>query len=111
MVSVQPIPKPKRKKHRAKNNPKPTADDICRYCSSIFASTHEVFEGTGRRQLSIKYKMQVKVCDMCHKDIQSHPLTGRDMALKKEYQAIFEAQHGHDLYMKCFMVDYIRGYP
>jgi hypothetical protein len=105
-----PKKKYKRRVPRAKNNPIPTADDICWYCNTIFAQTHEVFEGTGRRQLSRRYKMQVKVCDACHKDIMSHPLTSRDLELKKEYQAIFEQQHGHDLYMECFMVDYINGY-
>lgn len=104
------FPKHKLKKHRAKNNPKPTIDDICRYCLQPYAQTHEVFEGTGRRQLSIKYKMQVKLCNGCHEDIQTHPLQGRDLELKKEFQAIFEKEHGHEFYMKCFMVDYIRGY-
>lgn len=109
---VQPIPKPsyKRRVPRARNNPKPTINDICRYCGTVFAQTHEIFEGTGRRQLSIRYKMQVKVCDRCHKDIMSHPLTGRDLELKKECQAIFEQQYGHEFYMKCFVVDYINGY-
>jgi hypothetical protein len=41
----------------------------------------------------------------------SHLLTGRDLKLKKEFQAIFEEQYGHDFYMTCFVVDYIRGYP
>jgi hypothetical protein len=108
--AVLSFPKPKLKKHRAKNNPTPTINDLCRYCLTPYSQTHEIYEGTGRRQLSIKYKMQVKVCDRCHKDIMSHPLTGKDLELKKEYQAKFESEHGHDLYMQCFMVDYIKGY-
>lgn len=106
-MNVQQYPKPKKRRKRAKNNPKPTAEDACRYCSAIYASTHEVFEGTGRRQLSIKHKMQVKVCDKCHKDIMSHPLAGRDLALKKEYQAKFEQEHGHDEFMRIFGRNYL----
>jgi hypothetical protein len=54
--------------------------------------------------------MQVKVCDEIHKQIHAHPLSGLDLALKKEFQSIFEQDHGHELYMKCFMVDYIAAY-
>ena len=96
------FPKPKIKKHRAKNNPKPTADDICRYCGRNYASTHEIYEGTGRRQLSIKYHMQVKVCNECHSDIQLHPLAGRDLALKQEFQAKFEETHTRDEFRRLF---------
>jgi hypothetical protein len=108
--AVLGFPKPKLKKHRAKNNPTPTINDICRYTLQPYAQTHECFFGTGQRQLSIKYGLQVKVCDRIHRQIHANPLTGLDMELKKEYQEKFEAQWGHDFYMKCFMVDYIKGY-
>lgn len=100
-------PKYKRRVTKAKRNPTPTINDCCRYCGKPYASTHEVFEGTGRRQLSIKYKMQVKLCLECHEEIQTHPLQGRDLELKQEFQAKFEQQYGHDFYMKCFMSNYL----
>jgi hypothetical protein len=108
---VQQYPKPTYKRQKkARNNPVPTINDICRYTGRTYASTHEVFFGSGERQLSIKYSMQVKVCDEIHKQIHAHPLSGLDLALKKEYQAIFESRYGHEFYMKCFTVDYINGY-
>ena len=110
ILQAYPKPKYKRRVTKAKNNPKPTIDDICRYCKTPYASTHEVFEGTGRRQLSIQHGMQVKLCNGCHADIQQHPLQGEDLKLKKEFQAKFEQEYGHEFYMKCFVVDYIRGY-
>lgn len=104
--STFPKPKFKKRAPKAKNNPVPTIDDRCRYCSTCFAQTHEVFEGTGRRQLSIRYGMQIKVCNDCHRDIQQHPLQRRDLELKKEFQAKFEQEYGHEVYMKSFGRDY-----
>ena len=104
---VQPIPKPKTKKKRARKNPRPTADDICRYCGRPYAQTHEVFEGNGRRQISIKYGMQVKLCYLCHRDIQTHPLQGRDLALKKEFQAKFEETYSREEFIKNFGRNYL----
>jgi hypothetical protein len=103
------VPKPKHKKQkRAVNNPKPTAEDICRYCGTPYASTHEVYEGSGRRQISIKYGMQVKLCIICHKDIQEHPLQGRDLELKQEFQRKFEAEgNSRELFRKLFSVSYL----
>ncbi len=107
---VKQLTKIKKYKHHAKKNSVPTENDICIFCSKNYASTHEVFEGTGRRQLSIQYGMQVKLCNECHRDIQTHPLQGRDLKLKKEFQIKFEQERGHEFYMKCFVVDYINGY-
>lgn len=104
---MYPKPKHKRRAPRARNNPKPTANDICIYCGKPYAQTHEVYEGNGRRQLSIRYGMQVKVCDMCHKDIMLHPLTGRDLALKKEFQAKFERTGSRDEFRRLFGKSYL----
>ena len=106
-MNVQQYPKPSHERRkRAKNNPMPTAEDFCIYCGTPYAQTHEVFEGTGRRQLSIIHKLQVKVCNDCHRDIQTHPLSGRDLALKKEYQQKFIDQYGYERWMKEFQRDY-----
>jgi hypothetical protein len=109
MDSFNPVPKPNyKKKGRAKRNPLPTAEDYCRYCKTPYASTHEVYEGTGRRQISIRYKMQVKLCMKCHEDIQTHPLQGRDLELKQEFQRKFEAEgNSRELFRKLFSVSYL----
>lgn len=104
---MYPKPKFKRRVPCARNNPKPTADDICRYCGKNFASLHEVFEGTGRRQLSIKYGLQVRLCHTCHHDIQTHPLQGRDLELKKEFQAKFEQTNSREEFRRLFGKSYL----
>jgi hypothetical protein len=108
---INPIPKPKhRKQQKAKNNPMPTAEDICRWHQTPYAQTHEVYEGNGRRQLSIKYGMQVKVCNECHRDIQLHPLHGRDLELKQEFQRKFEAEgNSREGFIRIFGKNYLEG--
>lgn len=102
-----PKPKHKRRVPKAKNNPVPNVNDVCRYTGEPYASTHEVFFGTGQRQLSIRYGMQVKVCDRIHKQIHANPLTGLDIELKQEFQQKFEEEHGHDVYMATFGRNYL----
>jgi hypothetical protein len=106
---INPVPKPKlRKQKRAVNNLKPTAEDYCYYCGAPYASTHEVYEGSGRRQISIRYGMQVRLCIFCHKDVQEHPLQGRDLELKQEFQRKFEAEgNGRDEFIKLFSCNYL----
>jgi 5-methylcytosine-specific restriction endonuclease McrA len=100
-------PRRKRRVTKAKRNKVPTINDTCLYCGTPYASTHEVFEGTGRRQLSIKYELQVKLCMKCHKDIQEHPLQGRDLELKKEFQTNFEETHSREDFVKLFGRNYL----
>jgi len=107
MQTCTPFPKPQYKKHKALRNPVPTADSICRYCGRTYASLHEIYAGTGRRQLCIKYKLQVPLCIYCHKDIQEHPMSGRDLELKKEFQAKFEQEYGHEKFIELFRKNYL----
>lgn len=106
---VQPIPRPKLHKHRAKNNPKPTADDICMFCSRPYAQTHECFGGKNR-QLSIRYGLQVKLCDTCHREITDEKRAGRVLKIKQIGQRKFEEQYGHEEYMRVIGRDYIAGF-
>lgn len=106
-MMVQPLPKPKFKKHRPLYNHRPTVNDICRYTGQAYAETHEVFFGKGKRQLSIKYGLQVKVSSDIHQDIHRNPMKGLDLELKKEYQSIFEAKYGHEMFMELFGKNYI----
>jgi hypothetical protein len=104
---VQTFPKPKVKKHKVKYNHVPTIHDRCRYTGQPYAETHEVFYGNGKRQLSIKYGMQVKVSNDIHSDIHRYPLKGLDLDLKKEFQGIFESKYGHSKFMQLFGRNYL----
>jgi hypothetical protein len=105
---VQTFPKPKMKKHKLQYNHIPSVNDICRYTGQAYAETHEVFFGRGKRQLSIKYGLQVKVASDIHQDIHRYPMTGLDLELKKEFQGIFESKYGHEKFMELFGRDYLQ---
>lgn len=102
------VPKPKHKgRSRAKNNPLPTIDDICKYHQTPYAETHEVFYGRGKRQLSIKYKMQEKLCDKCHDEVHDNPNQGKDLELKQEFQLKFQEQYSYEKFMSIFERNYL----
>lgn len=92
---------------KAKNNPKPTAEDICRYCKTGYASLHEVYYGTGRRQLSIKYGMQARLCMYCHTEVHKYPLQGKDLELKQEFQRKFEETGSREEFIRLFSRNYL----
>lgn len=100
---VEMLPKPKLHKHRARNNPRPTASDICRYCQTPFASTHECFGGPNR-QLSIKHKLQVKLCHTCHQEITDNIRPDRVLEIKQYGQEKFEESHSRAEFMDLFKV-------
>lgn len=104
------LPKPKKKRKRAKNNPKPTANDICQYpgCGRPFAQLHEVFFGSGRRQLSIKYGLQVRLCAEHHLGVLGpHQNREYDLQLKREAQAKFERIHSRVEFVRIFGRNYL----
>jgi hypothetical protein len=98
-MSVYAVPKPKKGKHkRAKNNPMPTAEDICTYpgCRRGYAHLHEDFGGKNR-QLSIDYGLQRRLCYEHHNMPGGmNPHHNKDIAeqYKKESQAKFERLYG-----------------
>ena len=104
------IPKPKHKKRAPKNTPKPPIDDICEYpgCSRGYGHLHEVFFGSGKRQLSIKYGLQIRLCYEHHQG-PSGPHHNReyDLELKQEAQAKFEKEHGRAEFMRLFGRNYL----
>lgn len=104
------FPKPKLKKHRAKNNKKPTENSICEVCGMPFAETHEIFFGK-HRQLSIEYGLQALLCPKHHLGPTGpHQCRERDIELKKRGQEWFERLYGHDKFMEVFGRDYIAGF-
>ena len=104
---VPAFPKPKMKKKRAKNNPVPTVEQSCFFCHTPYAQTHEVFEGSGRRQLSIKYKMQIHLCACCHTEVTLNSKGEKAMYLKKMFQEKFEDEYGHEKFMEVFGRNYL----
>lgn len=98
-------PKPKIRKHKAKNNPKPTAEDRCIIHNTPYAETHEVFPGK-HRQNSIKYGLQEKVCRKCHEYLTRNPKSLWAHQLRIKHQNRFVEQYGYDAWMRIFGFDY-----
>jgi hypothetical protein len=91
---------------KAKRNPIPTINDVCRYHKTPYAQTHEVFYGTANRQHSIDWGMQVTLCHLCHRDVHLHPNKHKDRKLKQIFQLKFEKLYGHDKFMQIFGRNY-----
>lgn len=108
---MNPCPKPRRGcnsgKHRHISNPTPTIDDLCEDCGAPHAQLHEVYAGIGRRNLSIKYGLQRRLCDRCHRFITSAAGGGRDAELKRSYQARFEETHTREEFIRLFGRNYL----
>ncbi|MCX8129753.1 MAG: hypothetical protein N3I35_06605 [Clostridia bacterium] len=98
----------KRKKRKAKNNPRPTDQDCCAITGKPYAELHEVFYGVNR-QKSIQYGMQIRLSPEYHRiganAVHNNPAF--DLQLKQEFQKNFEAEHGHDKFMAVFRKNYI----
>lgn len=108
-MKVQQFQKQKTKKHRAKNNPKPTENDLCVEClahgkESRYAENHEVFHGVGYRQLSIKYKMQIRLCQFHHQDSTCGIHFNREFDYRVSclYRDLFIEQHSKELFKQTF---------
>jgi hypothetical protein len=115
MSSFNPVPKPKKAAHnknsRHKSNPAPTHYEPCEVpgCPNAWRETHEVFHGTGNRNMSIRYRMQAKLCLNHHKGREGvhSGNVELDLFLKQKYQRIFESQYGHDAFMKAIKRNYL----
>lgn len=108
---------------KAKRNPIPTFDDKCSVCGVPYAALHEVFYGTGNRQKSIKWGMQIRLCFYHHNNpsnTTSNPHFNKDAdrRLKEKYQHIFEEQRmiegttktaARELFCREFGRNYIDG--
>lgn len=106
--------KPKYKsKSKTKRNPMPTENSICEKCweegkITPYAETHEIFYGTGQRQLSIEYGIQALLCAEHHRGPNGpHHNRERDLELKRRGQKSFEQWHGHEKFMELFGRNYL----
>lgn len=105
---AQPIPKPKTKKKRARNNPRLAADRICAVCGRPYAERHEIFFGTGQRQLSIKYGLQIDLCYEHHRGMTGpHRNRAVDLKYKRAAQAKFEESHSREEFRRLFVKSYL----
>ena len=98
------------KSMKAKNNPKPTIDDACTYpgCNRRYSHLHEVFGGNGRRQISIRHGLQVRLCQEHHQGpLGPHLNREYDLELKRKAQAKFEGLHGREKFMRLFGRNYL----
>ena len=88
------FPKPgKTKKKKKANGWKDKASRVCYYCGTYGAERHEVYPGTGRRQICIDEGFQVDLCPECHRMMHegdSLEAQGRDMFWRQKYQREYE---------------------
>jgi len=87
-------PKP-HKQVKAKNNSRIWAVDVCENCGKFtYLECHEVWGGI-RRQISIKYKFQKRICNDCHRAITEHR-TDINKVWQKEFQEQYIKENGRD---------------
>lgn len=65
----------------------------CHVCGVLAADTlHEPIHGNGRRKLSIKYGLQIPICNVCHDIMHREP--EKNERYKVEMQEKFENEIG-----------------
>ena len=74
--------------------------DNCVICGKKRANLHEVFYGTGKRQLSIEYGLVIPLCYQCHLKIhRNHTL---DLIWKVRGQLVFEEKYPNLEFIEVF---------
>lgn len=81
----------------------------CIICGKNRETLHEVFYGA-YRHVSIKYGMVIPLCINHHTEgLKSlHRDRELDLHYKRLAQSIFEEKYSHELYMKEFIIDYLK---
>jgi len=80
----------------------------CEICGATATERHHVY-GAANRKHSEKWGAVVWLCPACHRTGKHavHRDYKTAVMLKCKYQAIFEAQYGHDAFMKIFARNYL----
>lgn len=81
----------------------------CHICGSCgWIETHHVFGGANRKT-SERFGMKVDLCHWCHNEPPNgvHFNRENDLRLKREYQALFEAEQGHEAFIRLFGRNYL----
>jgi hypothetical protein len=116
VLKVQQFAKPQYKRRKEKvQKIKLQEHRECWVCGTTQNLEEHHAYGAANRPLSEKYGLKAYFCHDCHNEnIPGRPGIhfNKPLRLKfKQYsQAKFTEVYGHDYYMKCFMVDYIKGY-
>lgn len=90
------FPKPKKKKKKRKTNGwKDKLNRYCYYIGKPYAERHQVFFGSGLRQISIDYGFQVDLCRELHKEVHRETERGQSIAnyWRKYYQKKYMDEH------------------
>ena len=76
---------------------------------SEYCERHHIFYGTGNRKLSEKYGMKVYLAPLYHRMYPNgvHRNHANDLMVKQFGQQQFEAEHGHEKFMKTFGKNYL----
>jgi len=77
----------------------------CEICGRQAVNRHHVFMGTANRRKSEYWGMVANLCYDCHALI--HADYAARVALCQRYQAQFEEQYSHELFMAEFMRNYL----
>lgn len=78
---------------------------ICKTTQGI--ERHHVFFGSDRK-MADKYGLVIDLCYEHHRgEFSPHHNRELDLQLKRHYQQIFEAEHGHEMFMKLFGRNYL----
>jgi len=84
--------------------------DSCYICGRTGPlEIHHVYKGKNRKN-SEKYGLKVKLCSYCHRSENGvHGKNGhmKDITLKRQFQYIFEQQHGHEKFMQIIGRNYL----
>ena len=69
-----------------------------------YCVVHHIFNGNPNRKLSEKWGMKIYVVPRWHnfEDYSIHMNEETDLIVKRYGQEIFEAEHGHDKFVKTF---------
>lgn len=83
----------------------------CALCKAehIELVRHEVFHGTGRRELSKKYGLWITVCPACHSRIHSNPTDPavKDLQVQAQHQALHKYGWDTAKFIEVFGKNYI----
>lgn len=77
----------------------------CYLCGGRAEHRHHCMHGTANRKKADKYDLTVMLCLNCHTLLHDKGL--HDLELKQKAQEVFEAEHGHELWMKEFGKNYL----
>ena len=90
------FPKPQDKKPKKKQNGyKDKPNRFCYYCGTAGAERHEVYPGTGRRQICIDEGFQVDLCRECHQMMHENSTAeakARNLYWRRKYQSEYETK-------------------